>query len=136
MDGFSKKELSQILPGYYLNDLKNELLISNFEFEVRYLYDSNPLGNCFISISNARWNLSTRKTAKWVDGNRQILNHYHNCNLIITEEPIEQLKDCVMQLIVQDSYKAIRVLATAAREKIEKSCYRYYRVCWTKARHD
>lgn len=119
MDGFNKNELSQILSGYYLNDLKDDLLINNFEIEVRYLDDFEALGNCFISISNTRWNSYQRKATKWIDGNKRILDHYHKCELIITEKPIEELKHLVMQLIVPDSYKAMGILAKAARGKMK-----------------
>lgn len=119
MEGFNKKELSDILKGFYVNDFKEDFLITNFELDPTRFDDSSSKGNCFISISNARWNEAKRKKTNWVDGNERIMNHYQKCELIITEKPIGQLKDQVMQLVVGDSFAAMRILAEAARKKMK-----------------
>ncbi len=119
LTGFNKKELIEILDGYYVCDINEELMIHNFEIDPNRFDDIDNTGNCFISISNTRWNLANNKETGWVDGNEKALHFYPKCQLIITEEPIESLHDQVMQLIVKDSFAAIQLLAKAARKKMK-----------------
>ncbi|MBD8007637.1 Mur ligase family protein [Bacillus norwichensis] len=115
--GFTYEELNEILDGYYFTDISLARTIIDFEIDPTHL--SNKEGNCFISISNKRWNEVHRRNTDWKDGNDKILLFYQNCDLIITEEPIQQLKNDVPQLIVKDSYKVMKLLAQAARQKMQ-----------------
>ncbi len=119
MPGFNKAELKEILDGYYVNELKEDFLIQNFEIDPIHFNSVDGKMNCFISISNTRWNRENKKETNWQDGNKKIINHYRKCELIITERPIEELKDLVMQLIVKNSFAAIKILAKSAREKMK-----------------
>src|SRR5699024_403393 len=65
-----------------------------------------------------RWNQFHRKNLPWIDGNERILKYYKNCDLIITEQPIQELEQLVTQIIVKNSFKAIRILAKNARDKM------------------
>ncbi|MEW8986554.1 MAG: hypothetical protein AB2401_06050, partial [Bacillus sp. (in: firmicutes)] len=66
MNGFSKRELKEILGGDYFNDFVDELVINNFEIDPIHLQDTNKQSNGFISISTARWNQANNKETKWI----------------------------------------------------------------------
>ncbi|HEY4599895.1 MAG TPA: UDP-N-acetylmuramoyl-tripeptide--D-alanyl-D-alanine ligase [Cerasibacillus sp.] len=116
--GFMFEEIAEILDGAFYNQIEQTSPIIDFEFDPSRLLE-NKSGNCFISISKERWNQFHRKELPWVDGNESILKYYTNCNLIITEHPIQQLEQSVTQIIVKDSLAAIKKLAQAARDKME-----------------
>lgn len=115
--GFYQDELKELSGGYYFNEFQLKHPIQDFEFDPKHLLEGTT-GNCFISISNARWNKVHGMETKWKNGNEQILDHYHKCALIITEEPILKLEDKVVQLIVEDSFEVFTKLATVARHKM------------------
>ncbi|HLR78993.1 MAG TPA: UDP-N-acetylmuramoyl-tripeptide--D-alanyl-D-alanine ligase [Bacillota bacterium] len=115
--GFTYEEIAEILDGYFYNKLEQPSPIIDFEFDPTRLTD-NGIGNCFISISRERWNQFHRKNLPWIDGNERILKYYKNCDLIITEQPIQELEQLVTQIIVKNSFKAIRILAKNARDKM------------------
>ncbi|AYV68207.1 hypothetical protein C2I06_15785 [Niallia circulans] len=117
MQGFSSKELATILEGYYIKEVDN-FHIFNFEIDPKRLESEKCDHTCFISVSKKRWELVHKKETQWRDGNREILDHYLKCAIIITEEPIKELIDEKPQLIVKDSYKTIAKLAKAARLKM------------------
>ncbi len=117
MNGFTVNELCEILNGKLVNYQK-DLVINNFEFDPVHFNDNHP-GNCFISISRERWNQSNKVQTNWIDGNKKILDHFHKCSLIITETPVEELKERVTQLIVDNSFAAIKKIAKAARKKMK-----------------
>ncbi|NMD69142.1 hypothetical protein HHO41_02490 [Bacillus sp. DNRA2] len=119
MEGFGKWELQEILEGEYYNELEDDFVINDFEIDPIHFRSKESAGNGFISISNSRWNEANKKTTKWTSGNEKILNFHQHCKLIITEEPIEVLKDEVTQLLVKDSFAVIKKLAEAAREKMK-----------------
>lgn len=118
MQGFSKQELKDVLAGNYLNDFADDFVINNFEIDPIHFHASNKRGNGFISISNMRWNHANHKQTTWISGNEKIIHCYETCEVIITEEPIESLRNIVMQLIVEDSFAVIKKLAIAARKKM------------------
>lgn len=117
--GFFGDELVSILDGYYYGKKRLEEKIIDFEYTPRQL-ENNEVGEgmCFISISNQRWNKEHNKRTNWKDGNVEILPFSSQISLIITEEPIKELKDKVTQIIVDNSYRSIQLIAHAARGKM------------------
>lgn len=118
--GFSIKELANILHADIVTtlDVDSSVIINDFEYSAIPLKANKSQGLCFISISKERWSQSHRKELAWHDGNEVALKYVENFDVLITETPVEELKDKKIQLIVQNSFKTIKILALHARKKM------------------
>lgn len=118
MAGFELNELLTIVEGELYHELQLPHPIINFEFVPTHL-QMGEQGNCFISFSKERWEKVHGIDTKWIDGNERIVEHIDVCDMIITEKPIEVYKETIVQIIVDNSYQAMQVIAEASRKKMK-----------------
>lgn len=116
--GFTVAEMENILHATNYFKQQRDLIVTNFEFSPVELRKNHVHGLCFIAISNKRWNEVHKKKLSWQDGNEAVLKSQDCCDVVITEEPIAELKASIIQLIVENSFLSLQILAKAAREKM------------------
>jgi len=116
--GFELEKLLDIVQGALYHEIPLHYRIIDFEFVPTHLQEGRRR-NCFISISKARWEKVHGIETKWIDGNDRILDHVNACDVIIIEEPIQALKEEVIQIIIDDSYQSMQKIAKASHERME-----------------
>src|SRR5699024_7961780 len=110
--GYTTKELIKILDGeIYRGNNTDELHVNDFEFAPLPLKSNENNGLCFISISNERWSKENGRELVWRDGNEVALEYSNHFDVLITEEPIRELDDKKIQIIVENSFKVLKILA-------------------------
>lgn len=91
--------------GYFLNEeIAQDLAINNFEYEKKYVQTKTAEKTAFLSISKDRRSEINGRLVNWPDGNEIAKQYHENLQLIITEEPIQELKDKVPQYIVENTW--------------------------------
>jgi|SRR5699024_5671753 len=113
--GYSVEELAELLGAKIYSQIDTEVTVNDFEYATLPLKRNEKKGLCFISISNRRWSNEHRKKLKWTDGNQVALENPEKFDVLITENPIEALKDSNTQLIVNNSFRILEVLAKESR---------------------
>lgn len=116
---FKIKELCEVVNGEYYGGTLIDYPITDFEFAPNEMTKKeSSQGLCFIAISNERWNKEHGRETNWRDGHEAVQTFSSKCQLIITEDPIESLKDTVPQIIVENSFACLTTIALAARKKM------------------
>lgn len=120
MNGFTVKELSEVVEGELYGQFDTEKIVNDFEFAAKELKSKKYTSRlCFISISRKRWNEENKVKTNWPDGNEVLLSLSTYNGVVITEEPIKELKDIVPQIVVENSFKVMPKIALAARDKMD-----------------
>ncbi|MEL0537356.1 Mur ligase family protein [Staphylococcus debuckii] len=92
---------------------KENNIISDFEYQMLHVKSSHT---AFISISKLSWQKYLNKSKVMNDGNSQIPKNIKNIGLIITESYVEGLENKIPQIIVNNSIKAMKILALYIRK--------------------
>lgn len=128
---FTSEELAEILGGYWYTEQDNEDSQTPF-FLVNYFVTGTGLiespNTCFVAMSKETWLKGTGNTGHYrnifSDSHDALFRNYpklkDNSKLvgIIAERPIVELCGILPQLIVENPYAAIKMLAAAARKKM------------------
>lgn len=117
--GFYLDELVEICAGeLYEPELNKQMNFQNFEVSSSYLLPENKQENVFIVVTKERWNEGQFYEMSWGDRVKEAQLNCEKLGLVITEQPIAQLKGKVAQLLVKDSLESMRIISRAAREKM------------------
>ncbi|WP_430611533.1 UDP-N-acetylmuramoyl-tripeptide--D-alanyl-D-alanine ligase [Enterococcus sp. DIV0876] len=104
------------IEGYFLSDeCAKDLLISDFEYQGHYTKRSTSTNLGFIAFTKDRRSEINGREVAWPDGNQEAIENIDHISLLVTEHPIEELKETLPQFIVENTWKFMLALSQKIR---------------------
>lgn len=102
---FIKQDFSNF-EGYFLHpEIAEDIFVTNFEYTASGLNHTDTSHIGFIAFTEKRFAESLGVKRSWPDGNNVVKRNPEKFEVLITETPIEELKDQLPQFIVPDTWK-------------------------------
>lgn len=94
------------MQGYFLQETpqRGDLVIKDFEYFPQDACNNGESGMAFIDLSDERLHQITGREVRWPDRRSFIRQNHDRFSVVITEEPIPELKDQLVQFIVPDTW--------------------------------
>lgn len=116
---FTKEDFNK-MEGYFLNEkIASPLQIRNFEYTISGMRKSEKTNTALISFTNERIKSALGADRNWPNSDKYVIDNSTAIDLYVTETPINELHDTVVQFIVPNTWEFMHQVGIYLREQTD-----------------